>query len=145
MMKIHSNLVFAFDFIPLIISRLFPVNRINIVRANIWIGRGHFYEAMCQSITAFHRDLLMCQEKIDMWKILKFGVEFLGLKYQFDITSELDSNASRESRCFARIQGKKNPEKKNYEHKRVQCLALDPWQPHFYWTSHNFFPYFSMN
>lgn len=69
----------------------------------------------------------MCQEKIDMWKILKFGVELLGLKYQFKIAPELDSNASRELHCFVRIQGKKNlEEKKNYEHKRVQCLALDP-------------------
>lgn len=88
---------------------------------------------MCQSITAFRRDLLMCQEKIDIWKILKFGFEFLGLKYQFEIASELDSNPSRESHCFVRIQRTKNlEEKKNYEHKRVQCLALDPQQPHFY-------------
>lgn len=114
MMKIHSNLVFTFDFIPLIISGLFPVNRKNIARANIWIGRGHFYEAMCQSITVFHRDLLMCQEKIDMWKILKFGFEFLGLKYQFEIASELDPNASRESHCFVRIEGKKKYRKKKW-------------------------------
>jgi len=35
MMRIHSNLVFTFDFIPVIVSSLFPVIRINIVRANI--------------------------------------------------------------------------------------------------------------
>lgn len=51
----------------------------------------------------------MCQEKIDMWK---FGFEFLGLKYQFETASELDSNASWESHCFVRIQGKKNLEEK---------------------------------
>lgn len=54
----------------------------------------------------------MCQEKIDMWKILNFGFEFLDLKYQFEIASELDSNASRESHCFVRTQGKKNLEEK---------------------------------
>lgn len=51
----------------------------------------------------------MCQEKIDMWK---FEFEFLGLKYQFETASELDSNASWESHCFVRIQGKKNLEEK---------------------------------
>lgn len=67
---------------------------------------------MCHSITAFHRDFLMCQEKTDIWKILKFGFEFLGLKYQCEIASGLDSNASRESHCFVGIPREKNLEEK---------------------------------
>lgn len=58
---------------------------------------------MCHSVTAFHRDLLMCQEKIDMWKVSKFVSEFLGLKDQFEIASELDFNASRESHYFMKL------------------------------------------
>lgn len=70
---------------------------------------------MCHSITAFQRDLLTCQEKIDMWKISKFVSEFLVLKDQFERASEVDSNASRESHYFVRLQGQKNLEgKKKY-------------------------------
>lgn len=54
----------------------------------------------------------MCQEKIDMWKTSKFVSEFLGLKDQFERASELDSNASRESHYFVRLQGQKNLEEK---------------------------------
>lgn len=54
----------------------------------------------------------MCQEKTDIWKILKFGFEFFGLKYQFEIASGLDSNASRESHCFVGIPREKNLEEK---------------------------------
>lgn len=64
MMRIHSNLVFTFDFIPLIIPSLFPVNKMNIARADIQIRRGHFYEGMCHSVTAFYRFVNASREKL---------------------------------------------------------------------------------
>lgn len=66
----------------------------------------------------------MCQEKIDMWKILKFGFELLGLKYQFEIALELDCNANRESHCFVRRQGKKNLEVKKIKNTREYNVWL---------------------